>query len=157
ELPETTVASSPVACSADRVVVEAINPTDKLPSLVVCTLEGVCMPPENRPFLKPWPEAHERKIAYASSAKGVVAVQELKTKIKWALYASESVDGGKLYNLERRFGGGEGNAQDGYQLGALMNLGTRELLLISARVKGTTRRSWYLLASDDAGLSWVPP
>lgn len=157
ELPETTVASSPIACSSDRVVVEAINPVDKLPSLVVCTIEGACLPPENRPFLKPWPEAHERKIAYAPSTKGVVAVQELKTKIKWALYASESVDGGKLYNLERRFGGGEGNAQDGYQLGALMNLGSRDLLLISARVKGTTRRSWYLLASDDAGLSWVPP
>lgn len=157
ELPETTVASTGMACSAERVVVEAINPTDRLPSLVPCSLDGVCTPPENRPFLKPWPEPHERQIAFALAPKGVVAVQSLKTKLKWALYASESLDGGKLYNLERRFGGGEGNAPDGYELSSLLSLGDRVLLLIHAKVKGFPRRSWYVLATDDGGLTWSPP
>lgn len=157
ELPETTVPTTGIACSTERVVVEAINPTDRLPSLVTCSLEGICTPPENRPFLKPWPEPHERKIAFALSPKGVVAVQSLTTKIKWALYASESVDGGKLYNLERRFGGGEGNTPDGYEIGSLMSVGDRVLFLMHAKVKGFPRRSWYVLATDDGGLTWSPP
>jgi hypothetical protein len=157
ELPATIVNTTGIACSAERVIVEAVNPADKQPSLVPCNLEGVCTPPQNRPFLKPWPEEHERKAAFVTTQKGVIAVQHLKTKVKWALVASESVDGGKLFSIERRFGGGDGNPENGYDMGALIGLGDRTLLLMSAKMTRTTRRSWYVLASDDHGVTWTPP
>lgn len=119
-----TLAQSPLACSADRVVVEALNPKDNLPSLVTCQLDGSCVPPENRP-LKPWPEQHDRKLGVAVVPKGIVAVQYQKTKVKWAMAASESNYGGKLYNLERRIGGADGYAEEGYDLGALIGMGDR--------------------------------
>ncbi len=157
ELPGSTLAQSPLACSADRVVVEALNPKDNLPSLVTCQLDGSCVPPENRPFLKPWPEQHDRKLGVAVVPKGIVAVQYQKTKVKWAMAASESNDGGKLYNLERRIGGADGYAEEGYDLGALIGMGDRALLFMTAKVTKTTRRSWYVLATDNAGLTWGPP
>ncbi len=157
ELPETSVATTKIACSADRVIVEAINPTDKLPSLVTCTLDGKCVPPDNRPFLKPWAEQHERRIDFTPTTRGVAAAQLLRSKVKWGLFASESADGGKLYGLERRFGEGQGNPEDGYDMGALFTMGDRTMLLMSAKVKGSPRRSWYVLASDDGGSTWVPP
>ena len=157
ELPETTGASTMMACSPDRVVVEAINPTDKLPSLVVCPFDGQCIVPQNRPFLKPWPEPHEREIVFSTSPKGVIAVQSMRTKIKWALFGSESVEAGRVYDLERSFGEGEGNAPDGYEIGALLDMGDRVLFLMHAKVKGVARRSWYVLATDDGGLTSAPP
>jgi len=157
ELPGSTIASSPIACSTDKVVVEAMNPKDHRPSLVTCGLDGVCVPPENHPFLKPWGETHERKIGVAIVPKGIVTVQHQKTKIKWVMSAAESNDGGKLYNLERKIGGSEEYAEDGYEFGALLGVGDRALMFMTAKVNRTTRRSWYVLASDDGGLTWGPP
>lgn len=157
ELPPSVVNSSPMACSTERVVVEAISPVDNRSSLVTCSIDGACLPPENRPFLKPWSEPHERKLGVALTAKGIIAVQHQKTKTKWTMAASESNDGGKLYNLERRIGGAETNPEDGYDLGALVGLGDRSLLFLTAKVTGSTRRSWYVISSDDGGLTWNPP
>ncbi len=156
ELPATIVNTSPIACSNDRVLVEAINP-EKLPALVPCTLDGACTPPENRPFLKPWAEQHERKLFTALTQGGVIAVQQLRSKVKWGIFVSESVDGGKIYNLQRPVGEGEGNPEDGYDVGALVGFGDRTLMILSAKISKTTRRSWYAMATDDGGSTWVLP
>lgn len=55
------------------------------------------------------------------------------------------------------FGEGEGNPEDGYDVGALGWLGERMLLLLSAKVDKSTKRSWYVLASDDNGDTWAMP
>jgi len=157
ELPPTIVNTSPIACSSDRVLVEAINP-EKLPALVPCKIEtGECTPPDNRPFLKPWAEQHERKLFTALTQQGVIAAQQLRSQRKWAIYISESVDGGKLYNLQRPVGEGEGVPEDGYDVAALVGFGDRTLAILSAKINKTTRRSWYAMASDDGGSTWVLP
>ena len=156
EVPQTTVASSPLACTADRIAVEAINP-ERLPTIVTCALDGTCTLPENRPFLKPWPEQHERKLHTSLTQNGVIAVQGLKNKGKWSLFISESVDGGKLFNLQRTVGEGVGNSEDGYDVGSLISFGDRTVMLISAKISKTTRRSWFALASDDGGSTWSYP
>jgi hypothetical protein len=145
-----------MGCTSDRVVVEAINP-EGLPALVTCSLTSGCIAPQNRPFLRPWSEPHDRKLSVAFTSKGVAASQSLRTKAKWGLYVSSSSDGGRLYDLERRVGYGEGNVVDGHELGVLLGMGDRTLLLMSAKIAKTTRRSWYVLASEDGGSLWSPP
>jgi hypothetical protein len=156
ELPATTIAQSPIGCTSDRVVVEAINP-EGLPALVTCSLTSGCFAPQNRPFLRPWSEPHDRKLSIAFTSKGVAASLSLRTKSKWGLYVSSSSDGGRLYDLERRVGYGEGNVVDGHELGVLLGMGDRTLLLMSAKIAKTTRRGWYVLASEDGGSLWSPP
>lgn len=158
ELPPTTINTSPMACNGDRIVIEAYNPNDKLPSLVTCSLsDGNCPAPENRPFLKPWAEQHDRELHLALTTNGVIAVQQMRSKMKWAVFMSESTDAGHLYNLQRPVGEGEGNPEDGYDVGAMLGWGDRTVLLLSAKVSKTTRRSWYAMASDDSGTTWVLP
>jgi hypothetical protein len=156
ELPSTVVNTSPMACSGERVVVEAINPVDKLASLVTCAHDGVCIPPDNRPFLKPWAEAHERTLGIAMTPRGTIAMQALKSPTRWALSVSISSDGGKIYDLERKVGEGTGD-RGRLELGALVGFGERTMMLLSADVTGTTRRAWFLMASDDGGQTWNPP
>lgn len=165
ELPSSIVNTSPISCSADRVLVEAIvektipgQPPERLATLVTCPIEaGTCNPPDNRPFLKPWAEQHERKLFMALTQQGVITAQQLRSRNKWAIYLSESVDGGKLYNLQRPVGEGEGNPEDGYDIGALIGFGDRTLMILSAKINKTTRRSWYAMASDDGGSTWILP
>jgi hypothetical protein len=157
EVPPTTVATSPMSCSADRIAVEAVNPEDKLPTIVTCKLEGECTIPGNRPFLKPWPEQHDRELFTSLTTEGVIALQAVKTKSKWAVFVSESTDGGKLFNLQRPVGEGVGNPEDGYEVGSMFSLGDRTLLLLSAKISKTTRRSWYAIATDNGGSTWSYP
>ena len=42
-------------------------------------------------------------------------------------------------------------------LGALISFGKRTLILLAADVTGTSRRGWYVIVSDDGGLSWSAP
>jgi hypothetical protein len=156
ELPPTVVHTSPMGCNANRVVVEAIHPTEKLPNLVACSLEGECIPPENRPFLKPWVEQHERTLAVAATPKGAIAFQGLVAPTRWGLYASQSNDGGKLFDLERKVGEGAGD-RGRMQAGPLVGLGERTLFFLTADVTGTTRRNWFVMATDDGGQTWTSP
>jgi hypothetical protein len=136
--------------------VEARDP-EGLPALVVCTLAEGCSAPQNRPFLRPWAEPHERSLAVTASGGAVIAAQLLRTKSKWGLYVGSSKDGGKLYDLERAVGYEEGNVADGYELGTVVGLRDRTLLLLSAKILRTTRRSWYVLSTSDGGALWSPP
>jgi hypothetical protein len=156
ELPATSIATSPIGCGPERVVVEARDP-EGLPALVVCTLAEGCSAPQNRPFLRPWAEPHERSLAITTSGSAVIAAQLLRTKSKWGLYVGSSKDGGKLYDLERAVGYEEGNVVDGYELGTVVGLQDRTLLLMSAKILRTTRRSWYVLSTSDGGALWSPP
>jgi hypothetical protein len=54
-------------------------------------------------------------------------------------------------------GEGEGNPEDGYDVGALVGFGDRTLMILSAKINKTTRRSWYAMASDDGGSTWILP
>jgi hypothetical protein len=67
------------------------------------------------------------------------------------------VDGGKLFNLQRTVGEGVGNSEDGYDVGSLISFGDRTVMLMSAKISKTTRRSWFALASDDGGSTWSYP
>lgn len=156
EIPPSTVATSPMSCTNERIAVEALN-DQKEATIVTCALDGKCVLPENRPFLKPWPEQHDRELHTSITPKGVIATQGLKTKVKWAVFISESVDGGKLFNLQRPVGEGVGNPEDGYDIGSLVSFGDRSLMLVSAKISKTTRRSWFALASDDGGSTWSYP
>jgi len=156
ELPATVVNTSPMGCSQTRIAVEAIHPVEKLPNLVACSIEGECVPPENRPFLKPWVESHERTLAVAATPKGVIAFQGLVAPTRWGLYASQSNDGGKLFDLERKVGEGSGD-RGRMQAGTLVGLGERTLFLLTADITGTTRRNWFVMATDDGGQTWTSP
>jgi hypothetical protein len=107
--------------------------------------------------LKPWPEQHDRELFTSLTTEGVIALQAVKTKSKWAVFVSESTDGGKLFNLQRPVGEGVGNPEDGYEVGSMFSLGDRTLLLLSAKISKTTRRSWYAIATDNGGSTWSYP
>lgn len=154
-LPPTTTKTSRVGCGADRLVVETLDPKDKVESLATCGLEGQCLAPMKPPF-RPWPEKHEREIATVGTTQGAIAVLTARSRDRWGLYLSQSTDGGKLFELPRMIG--EGNSDRGrFELGAVISFGARTLLLISTGVTGTSRRGWYVLVSDDGGTTWAPP
>ncbi|NUP09948.1 MAG: hypothetical protein HOW73_28200 [Polyangiaceae bacterium] len=155
-LPPTIVNTDPIACNADKIVFEYID-NDKLPRIAHCTLDGGCIEPQNRPF-KPWAEQHTRELHLATTASGMIAVQQMRTKVKWTIDMSESSDAGKNFQLQRPVGEGEGgNPEDGYDVGALVGMGPRSLMVLSAKVSKSTRRSWYAMASDDGGNTWAMP
>jgi hypothetical protein len=157
ELPPTVDDTMPMGCSADRITIEAKDPTKNgEPALVSCTLDGACVVPENHAFLRPWAEQHERRIAVAPWTKGVVAIEHMSNPSHWAMMLSESADGGKLYDIERSVGEGKGE-RGRFDIGALVGLGDRTLFLLSADITGTSARSWYVMASDDGGQTWTPP
>ncbi|MFO0547921.1 MAG: hypothetical protein U0271_06015 [Polyangiaceae bacterium] len=157
EIPVTTP-QSPIGCSSDRVVIEAINPNDNKNALVTYAISGEPTAPTNPAFLvTSWPGAFDRELHMALTKVGLIAVQQLTTKVKWSVLISESVDGGKRFNFERSVGEGEGSTDDGYDVGALLGFGDRTLMLLSAKVNKTTRRSWYCMASDDNGVTWALP
>ena len=73
-------------------------------------------------------DADARRAGYATRAE---LVTELRARAE-----------GKLYRIE---------------LGALISIGSRILMVLEADVTGTSRRSWYVTASDDGGLTWNAP
>jgi len=110
----------------------------------------------SQPF-RIWTQEHTREIVAVPTSQGVLAVMSARAgERRWGLYLAQSLDGGKTFELAQTIG--EGTTDRGhFVLGALASLPKRTLLLISAEVTGTTRRGWYVLASDDGGENWGPP
>ncbi len=156
-LPPSVANGFPIGCSPEKVAFEYIDDEDKLPRVASCTVDGACTKPRNRPFLKPWPEQTQRKLFLAPTPVGIAAIQQVRSRVKWTVDLSNSKDGGVTFVVPAPFGEGEGNPEDGYDVGALGWLGERMLLLLSAKVDKSTKRSWYVLASDDNGDTWGMP
>ena len=153
-LPDTTLKATTVGCGAGPIVVQVQDPKSNASSLAVCDLDGACTMPVSPPF-RSWPEAHEERIAAATTGQGVVAVLSAKAGERWGLYLTQSSDG-KIYELPRVVGEGSGE-RGRLQLDAIASFGRRAILLISAEVTGTSRRGFYVMASDDGGTTWNPP
>jgi len=148
-------ASEQIGCGPEGIVVETLDKDKKHPQLVRCALDGKCATPKSLPF-EIWPETHERTILTAATKQGVIATLCARTGARWGAYLAQSLDGGATFELPRIIG--EGKSERGYfQVGALINLPGRVLILMSADVTGTTKRGWYVLASDDGGSNWGPP
>ena len=154
-LPPTTVRTSPVGCFAERAVMLTQAPNAPIESLALCGLDGKCIEPPAAPF-RPWPVAHQRRIFPVVTAQGVVAVMRASVSDRWGLYVAQSLDGGKLYELPRVLGEGQGS-RGRVDVHAVLSFGSRVLLLLSADVTGTSRRGFYTMVSDDGGTSWGPP
>lgn len=142
-----------IGCANDKFVFEA--PDDNNVTLLLCTLEGVCTKPE-RPVFKPWLEKHEREIVARPTATGAASVMTSQAGEKWSLQYAQSTDGGKFYERARIIGEGTGE-RGRLRFGALVTMGKRTLLLLSADVTGTSRRGFYSIVSDDDGATWNPP
>ncbi len=161
ELPQTVDNKIPMGCADDYVVVEALNPVDNLPSFVVCKTDGVCLPPDNRPFLKPAFKG-ERVVGIATYKTGIIGTQTLQNPTQWQFTISRSDTLGKpealgkLYDPERLVLEGQGD-RGRLDYGALIGLGDKTLLLMSADVTGTTARQWFVMATEDGGQTWNPP
>jgi hypothetical protein len=164
-LPDSAAPATRVGCGAGRVVVEAVAAKTgapatwasqpDLPTLGSCTLDGKCVLPQNAPF-RVWPEAHKREFAMVATEKGVIAVMTARAGDRWGLYLAQGPGDAKVYERQRVIG--EGQSDRGrLELGALLSLGKRAILLLSADVTGTSRRGWFVLVSDDGGTNWGPP
>jgi hypothetical protein len=127
----------------------------RAPLLLRCTLDGKCSTPKSLPF-RIWPEKHDRSVSAVPTEQGVVGTLEAHAGARWGLYLGQSLDRGQLFELPRVIGEGS-NERGVFELGALMALPKRVLLVVSSDVTGTTRRGWYALASDDGGTNWGPP
>jgi hypothetical protein len=144
-----------LGCSSEAVVLLGSEEKTGAPLLLRCTLDGKCSTPKSPPF-RIWPETHDRSVRAVPTGQGVVATLGARAGARWGLYLGQSLDGGQLFELPRVIG--EGTSERGiFELGALLALPKRSLLLVSADVTGTTRRGWYALASDDGGTNWGPP
>jgi hypothetical protein len=164
-LPDATAAGTKLGCGGGRLVVETIAPKagapstwatqPDRPSLASCDLAGKCVQPQNAPF-RLWPEAHKREIVMTSTENGVLAVLTARAGDRWGLYLAQGPGAGEVYERQRVIG--EGQSDRGrLELGALVSLGKRAILLLSADVTGTSRRGWFVLVSDDGGTNWGPP
>ncbi|WP_156338910.1 hypothetical protein [Chondromyces crocatus] len=167
-LPSKTPPNATIGCASQRMVVEVEDPTPLDPgdptakkgppprTLALCNVEGEpCVVPKQRPF-RPWVEPHEYVTVSAPTAQGAVAVMTARAPARWGLYMAQSLDGGHVYELPRVIG--EGNSDRGkIDIGAVVSFGSRVLLLLEAEVAGTSRRSWYVTASNDGGVSWGIP
>jgi len=156
-----------IGCSDQAVVVETVRPLEKkanvpgiakpppIPTLVRCSFDGKCAEPTGQPF-ELWNEKHERVIRAVPTATGLVAVMTARTPNRWGVYVGQSTNGGKSFELPRTVG--EGTTDRGsYEVGAVVRLKKRVLILVSGDVGGTTRRGWFVLASDNDGNLWGPP
>jgi len=166
-LPAKIAPKAATGCGAGRIAVEIEDPKPRDPSdptadsklrvstLALCNLEGACTVPDKPPF-RPWLEPHDRWMAAIPTSQGAVAVLTSRSSARWGLYLTQSVDGGKLYEVARVIG--EGVTDRGrIEIGALVSFGERILVILEADVTGTSRRSWYVTASDDGGLTWGVP
>ncbi|MSP24933.1 MAG: hypothetical protein EXR75_07145 [Myxococcales bacterium] len=154
--------SDGLGCGPNAVVTEiaVVDPSDpqkkrRIPQLVRCGFDGKCSVPQSLPFVV-WPEPHERSIKAVPTASGLVALMHARAGERWGLYLGQSTDGGATFELARAIG--EGKSDRGHiDVGAVVRFQSRVLLLLSADVTGTSRRGWYVLASDNDGTSWGPP
>jgi hypothetical protein len=154
-LPQTTSKTTRIGCGSGKVVVETVDAKTNTPTLAVCDLEGACVTPKQPPF-RLWTEAHQREITTTPTALGVAAVMSSQAGERWGLYFAQSVEAGAVYEVSRVIG--EGTSDRGkMDLGALISFGKRTLILLSADVTGTSRRGWYVIISDDGGLTWTTP
>lgn len=154
-LPASTSKTTGIGCANGKVVVEAADPKTNAPSLALCDLEGACVFPSKPPF-RPWPEKHEDTITTTPTAQGAAAVMSSRAGDRWGLYFAQSLEGGAVYEVSRVIGEGMGD-RGMMDLGALISFGKRTLILLAADVTGTSRRGWYVIVSDDGGLSWNAP
>jgi hypothetical protein len=165
-VPEATSPTSRVGCGAGgRVVVEIVAPKagapatwatqPDIPSMASCDLAGKCVMPQNAPF-RVWPEKHTREITMAMTEKGVLGVMSARAGDRWGLYLAQGPGDGAVYERQRPIGEGQGD-RGRLELGALVSLGKRAILLVSADVTGTSRRGWFVMVSDDGGTNWGPP
>lgn len=154
-LPPTTPKTTRVGCSNGKYVVETVDPKENAATLSLCDFEGACVTPKKPPF-RFWTETHTKEIITTPTAQGVAAVMTSRAGERWGLYFAQSVEGGADYEVSRVIGEGGGD-RGRLDLGALISFGKRTLILLSADVTGTTRRGWYVIISDDGGLTWTPP
>lgn len=140
--------------STDRIVAEGVD-AKKTPTLFVCSMDGKCTAAQNPPF-RPWSEPHDQRIDATLTEAGAIAVMSSRAGDRWGLYLTQSTDGGAVYEIQRPIGEGTGD-RGRIELGAMASFGKRVLLLVSADVTGTSRRGWYVMASDDDGLTWNAP
>ncbi|WP_438033532.1 hypothetical protein [Sorangium sp. So ce204] len=155
KLPAKAPPRASVGCAADRIMVEVMTPTTGERTLATCTLQGTCVIAEKPPF-RPWLEPHERSVALAPTREGVTAVLTSRAAARWGLYIALSPEVGKIYDVPRVIGEATGE-RGRIELGTLLSFGNRLLMLLQADVTGTSRRGWYVAASDDGGLTWSPP
>jgi hypothetical protein len=153
-LPEQTVPTTRLGCGADHVVVEGSDNLTKAPILLQCDLAGKCAVPQNNAF-RLWPEEHQHEIVSTAAEKGVVSVLTARAGERWGLYLGQSPDG-VIWERARVIGEGTGD-RGRVELGALMSFGKRIAILVSAGVTGTSRRGWFMIASDDGGANWGVP
>lgn len=153
-LPDQTVPTTRLGCGADHVVVEGSDNLAKGPILFQCDLTGKCAAPQNNAF-RFWPEQHEHEIVSVTAEKGVVSVLTARAGERWGLYLGQSPDG-VIWERARVIGEGTGD-RGRVELGALMSFGKRIAILVSAGVTGTSRRGWFMIASDDGGANWGVP
>jgi hypothetical protein len=154
-LPEGTQNRTRVGCGANGIVVETFDAQANAASLSRCDLDGRCIPSSRAPF-RSWPEPHEEEFVAVTTKQGAVAVMSSRSGDRWGLYLTQSVDGGQFYERPRAIGEGKGD-RGRIELGALVSLGGRVVLLLSADVTGTSRRGWYVIVSDDGGTNWSAP
>lgn len=164
-MPDSTAPATRVGCGAGRIVVEAVTAKTgapstwasqpDIPTLVSCDLAGKCVTPQNAPF-RLWPEQHKREFATAATESGILGVLTARAGDRWGLYLAQGPKDGSVYERQRVIGEGQGD-RGRIELGALVSLGKRALLLVSADVTGTSRRGWFVMVSDDGGTNWGPP
>lgn len=166
-LPAKLARKAANGCGAGRIAVEiedpkpidpsdpTVDPKARPTTLALCNLEGACTVPDKPPF-RPWLEPHEQSMVAIPTSQGVVAVLISRSAARWGLYQTQSVDGGKVYEVSRTIGEGVGE-RGRIEIGALVSFGERILMILEADVTGTSRRSWYVTASDDGGLTWGVP
>lgn len=152
-MPAAASAEVRIGCANDKFVVEAMDGEEL--TLLLCPFEGPCTKPERSVF-KPWVEKHEREIVARPTATGAAAVISSQAGEKWGVFYAQSTDGGKFYERARVIGEGTGE-RGRIRFGAIVTMGKRTLLLLSADVTGTSRRGFYSIVSDDDGATWTPP
>ncbi|WP_437688262.1 hypothetical protein [Sorangium sp. So ce176] len=155
KLPAKAAPGAAVGCAAGRIMVEVVAPATKELTIATCTLEGACVLAEKPPF-RPSLEPHDRSVALAPTREGVVAILTSRAAARWGLYIAQSPEAGKIYDVPRVIGEGTGE-RGRIELGALLSFGNRLVMLLQADVTGTSRRGWYVAASEDSGLTWSPP
>ncbi len=143
-------------CGPGGVVVDTFDAAARKLSLIRCGRTGACATPKNSPF-DLWPEAHDRTVWAVTTTRGVVSVLEATGGNRWGLYLGHSSDEGKTFELAREIATGDGPNR--FRMGTLVALGKRVLMFFTADTPdpSNSQRSWYVMASDNAGETWAAP
>lgn len=143
-----------IGCGERAFVVHHVDGQGYFPTL--CDWAGACKT-SSTPAFRIWQVPHAMQLWSVPTSKGGAIAFSRSSAEKWEVAISISIDGFKTFDLPRVIG--EGTIERGkVELGGLFSLaGERLVLLISADVTGTTRRGWYVIVSEDGGLTWSPP